>query len=96
MLHAEVGILAIYAKYVATPTKSTSCQNLGKRAVAGISKERNKKISMHVYKLLVHKLNKEVTGNFSAQLPCLPSCNYGNGSVSWMVNVIYTTNFFES
>ena len=29
------------------------------------------------------------------QLPCLPSCNYGNGSVSWMVNVSYTADFFE-
>ena len=23
------------------------------------------------------------------QLPCLPTCNYGNGSVSWTVNVSY-------
>ena len=29
------------------------------------------------------------------QLPCLPSCNYGNGSVSWTVNVSYTADFFE-
>ena len=29
------------------------------------------------------------------QLPCLPSCNYGNGSVSWTVNVCYTADFFE-
>ena len=29
------------------------------------------------------------------QLQCLPSCNYGNGSVSWKVNVSYTADFFE-
>ena len=29
------------------------------------------------------------------QLPCLPSCNYGNGSISWTVNVSYTADFFE-
>ena len=30
------------------------------------------------------------------QLPCLPSCNYGSGSVSWTVNVSYTADFYES
>ena len=29
------------------------------------------------------------------QLPCLPSYNYGNGSESWIVNIIYTADFVE-
>ena len=27
------------------------------------------------------------------QLLCLPSCNCGNGSVSWTVNISYTADF---
>ena len=32
---------------------------------------------------------------FSVQLLCLPTCNYGNGSVSQTANVSYTADFFE-
>ena len=43
--------------------------------------------------MLVHKL--EVSGEFffSLQLPCLPTCKYGNGSVSWTVIVSYKADF---
>ena len=57
--------------------------------------EKNKKVSDS--KDRRHKNSKkEVTGEFfSVQLRCLPTCNYGNGSVSWTVNVSYMDDFFE-
>ena len=49
-----------------------------------------------VYRSLVHKIEQRSDWRFySVQLPCLPNCNYGNGSVSWTVNVSYAADFFE-
>ena len=49
-LHAEIRILAVYAKYVATPTKSKSqmAAKRGKKAAAGVSMENNEKISVSI------------------------------------------------
>ena len=50
-LHAEFRILAVYAKYVATPTKSKSqmaAKNVGKKAPAGFSMEKNEEISVSI------------------------------------------------
>ena len=77
-LHAEVRILAIYAKYVATPTKSKNyidgCQNIGKTAVAGVSMEKNEKISVSIDHLYTIS-KKEVTGEFflCSCHACLPA-----------------------
>ena len=49
-----------------------------------------------VYRSLVYKIEERSDWRvFSVQLPCLPSCNYGNGSISWTINVSYTADFFE-
>ena len=82
-LHVEVHIRSIYAKYVATPTKSNSyvdgCQNVGKRAAAGVLMEQRK--DKYVHRSLVHKIKEGSDWRaFSVQLPCLPTCNYDNGS----------------
>ena len=43
-----------------------------------------------VYRSLVHKIEEKSDWKvFSVQLLCLPTCNYGYGSVSWTVNVGY-------
>ena len=49
-LHAEVRVFAVYGKYVAPPTKSEpdGCQNVGNRAAAGVSMEKNEKISVSI------------------------------------------------
>ena len=45
---------------------------------------------------MYHKIEERSDWRHSSmQLQCLPSCNYGNGSVSWEVNVSYTADFFE-
>ena len=76
--------------YVATPTKSMSqmaAKTLeSQRPAASVSMKKSKKIRVSIDRQYT-KLNRILV---SAQLPCLPSCNYGNGSVSWMINVSYT------
>ena len=51
-LHAEVRILAVYDKYVATPTKSKSQMAaktyIGKKVAAGVSMEKNEQISVSI------------------------------------------------
>ena len=48
-----------------------------------------------VYRSLVHKIEQRNDWTlFPVQLPCLPSCNYGNTSASWTVNVSYTADFW--
>ena len=48
-LHAEIRILAVYAKYVAPPTKVNEldgCQNDRTRAAADVSMEKNEKTNV--------------------------------------------------
>ena len=54
-LHAEVHILAVYAKYVAPPTKSMSAP--ARRAAAKISMQKNRKTSVS-NGLFVHKVDE--------------------------------------
>ena len=56
-------------------------------------KERKDK---HVQRSLAHKIKERSDWKrFPMHLLCLPNYNYGNGSVSWMVSVSYTADFFE-
>ena len=63
-----------------------------KQHAAGISMEKNEKISVSIDRYT--KSKKEVSGEFffCIQLPCLPT---GNCSLSWTVDVCYTPDFFE-
>ena len=66
MLHAEVHILTVYAKYVATLTSQSTRwgQNIAKKAAAGVSMEKNRKDKPIHRSLVYTKSKKEVTGEF--------------------------------
>ena len=65
-----------------------------KQHAAGISMEKNEKISVSID--CYTKLKKEVSGEFFLYTAaCLPTCNYGNCSLSWTADVGYTPDFFE-
>ena len=95
----EVRILVVYAMYVAPPTKSMSwmaAKMLEQEQQPAFQWKRTKgKACLEIVTFVAHKIEESDWMWFSMQLPCLPNCNYGNGSVSWTVSVSYMADFFE-
>ena len=89
ILHAEVCILAaVYAKYVAPPTKSVHSMVTKSLEWEQQSTEKIEKTSVskaHMYT----KSKKELAGNIFVNSchTCLSVTIYGNSSVSWTLNV---------
>ena len=96
-LHAEVRILAVHEKYVAHPlSQRIRWRPKRWKESSGWRFDGKERKDKRVYRSLVHKIEeRSVWRVLSLQLPCLPTCNYGNGSVSWTIKVSYTVDFFE-